>query len=359
MKKTVLWLAFIVGILALIGSCAKKDEESSTAATTAATTTLSAPSGVTATLGWHQVAVDWTAVSGASSYTVYWDNATGVSSSSTAITGITDDNYTHSSLDNGTTYYYKVATVNSAGTGSLSSEYSATPRAAYTVAEACTAVSLTETPGGTWAGMKDDTITSGKFFSLYRSEFKECIDNSTYITDPNVAAHLPSGTIGVSTIITMTSNTSFTKANHWYAGANCTKETGFFATGYDNVSFGDNITIAGQPCTNCSTTQVPYATKVTYTEEQWCLLAENEAAKSFHLSEMDATVTVGTPLAVAAEGAAKAAIMVNLDNVSGATTYTNTFFTFFSHDNSTAPDNWTTATNSATVMYSKDNVSNQ
>ena len=360
MKKIVLWLAFIVGILALIGSCAKKDEESSTAATTAATTTLSAPSGVTATLGWHQVAVDWTAVSGASSYTVYWDNATGVSSSSTAITGITDDNYTHSSLDNGTTYYYKVATVNSAGTGSLSSEYSATPRAAYTVAEACSAVSLTETPGGTWVGMKDDTITSGQFFSLYRgSAFNGCTDNSTYLTDSEVAAHLPSGTIGVSTIITMTSNTSFTKANHWYAGANCTKETGFFATGYDNVSFGDNITIAGQPCTNCSTTQVPYATKVTYTEEQYCLLAENEAASSFHLSEMTATVAVGTPLAVAAEGAAKAAIMVNLDNVSGATTYTNTFFTFFSHDNSTAPDNWTTATNSATVMYSKDNVSNQ
>ena len=157
----------------------------------------------------------------------------------------------------------------------------------------------------------------------------------------------------------MTSNPSFTKTNHWYAGANCTKETGFFAIGYDNVSFGDNITIAGQPCTNCSTTQVPYATKVTYTEEQFCLLAENEATKSFHLSEMDATVTVGTPLAVAGEGTAKAAIMVNLDNVTGATTYTNTFFTFFSHDNSTAPDNWTTATNSATVMYSIDNVSNQ
>ncbi len=354
MKKLLFWMVLIVGIVALIGSCAKKDDSTTTAATT-----LSAPSGVSATLGWHQVAVDWTAVSGASSYTVYWGSSSGITSSSTAITGITDDNYTHSSLDNGTTYYYKVATVNSAGTGSLSSEYSATPRAAYTVAEACSAVSLTETPGGTWAGMKDDNITSGKFFSLYRSEFKECIDNSAYITDPNVAAHLPSDTIGVSTIITMTSNTSFTKTNHWYAGANCTKETGFFAIGYDNVSFGDNITIAGQPCTNCSTTQVPYATKVTYTEEQFCLLAENEATKSFHLSEMDATVTVGTPLAVAGEGTAKAAIMVNLDNVSGATTYTNTFFTFFSHDNSTAPDNWTTATNSAYVMYSFDNVSNQ
>jgi len=47
--------------------------------------------------------------------------------------------------------------------------------------------------------------------------------------------------------------------------------------------------------------------------------------------------------------------MVNLDNVTGAITYTNTFFTFFSHDNSTVPDNWT----GAAVMYSIDNVSNQ
>jgi len=358
MKKLLFWMVLIVGIMALIGSCATKEEKTAAAADTTTTSTLDPPTTGTATAGWHQVELDWSAVSGATSYTVYWDTSTGVSSSSNAITGITDDNYTHTGLDNGTTYYYKGATVNSAGTGSLSDELSATPRTAYTVAEACSAVSLTETPGGTWTGMKDDTITSGQFFSLYRSsEFNGCTDNSTYLTDSGVAAHLPSGTIGVSTIITMTSNTSFTKTNHWYAGANCTKETGFFATGYDNVSFGDNITIAGQPCTNCSTTQVPYATKVTYTEEQWCLLAENEAASSFHLSEMDATVAVGTPLAVAAEGAAKAAIMVNLDNVTGATTYTNTFFTFFSHDNSTAPDNWTGTTNSATVMYSIDNVS--
>ena len=34
MKKIVLWLAFIVGIIAVIGACSKSDEESSTAATT-------------------------------------------------------------------------------------------------------------------------------------------------------------------------------------------------------------------------------------------------------------------------------------------------------------------------------------
>ncbi len=116
MKKLLFWLALMVGIVALIGSCAKKDDSTTT-------TTLSAPSGLTATGGAIQVTLNWTAVSGASSYTVYWDNATCVSSSSTVLTSVSMDN---SSLDNGTTYYYKVAAVDSAGTGSLSSEVNAT-----------------------------------------------------------------------------------------------------------------------------------------------------------------------------------------------------------------------------------------
>ena len=46
-------------------------------------TTLSAPSGLTATGTAGQVSLDWSAVTSASSYTVYWDNATGINSSST------------------------------------------------------------------------------------------------------------------------------------------------------------------------------------------------------------------------------------------------------------------------------------
>ena len=52
---------------------------------------------------------------------MYWDNVSGIDSSDTAITSITNDNYTHSSLDNGAIYYYKVAAVDSSGTGTLSS----------------------------------------------------------------------------------------------------------------------------------------------------------------------------------------------------------------------------------------------
>ncbi len=104
------------------------DSSSSTDDTTSSSTdtTLSAPSNLTATGSAGQVILDWTTLSGASSYTIFWDNSTGVSSSSDAITSVSTDNYTHSSLDNGTVYYYKVAGVASSGTlGTLASEVSA------------------------------------------------------------------------------------------------------------------------------------------------------------------------------------------------------------------------------------------
>jgi len=120
--KNILHILLILFFCLTIISCSKKDDDSSSSSSA---TTLSPPSDLTAAGAASQVTLDWTAVSGASSYTVYWDNSTGVSSSSTAITSVSTDNYTHSSLDNGTTYYYKVATVDSAGTGTLSSEVNA------------------------------------------------------------------------------------------------------------------------------------------------------------------------------------------------------------------------------------------
>jgi len=105
-------------------SCGEKDEYESWGKK--GNTPLSSPSDLTATSSAGRVALDWSAVNSASSYTVYWDNSTGVSSSSTAITSVSTDNYTHSSLDNGSTYYYKVAAVDTDNTtGSLSSEVSA------------------------------------------------------------------------------------------------------------------------------------------------------------------------------------------------------------------------------------------
>ena len=366
MKKIVFWLALIVCTVALIGSCAKKDDSTTTTATTSTDNTTSTLDPMTCpsdntdciTAGWHQNELDWNAVSGATSYTIYWSTSTGVSSSSTAITGITDDNYTHTGLDNGTTYYYKGATVNSAGTGSLSDEVSATPRTAPTVAEACTSRSLTETPAGTWAGMRDDNLTSGQFFFSYRGEthVNGCTDNSTFLTE-SIASNIPSGTIGWKKMITMTGNTSFTLTEHWYAGPDCTKETGFFAHGYDNLTFGDNKTIAGWPYSGQP--YFGYATEDNFTSESYCLLAENEATKTFIYDAYGGiTVTVGTPWTQSGSGSHKYALMLNHDNISGST---KTWLHYKSHDNATQPDNWTNSdfSSSADVMYSLDNVSNQ
>jgi len=122
--KNILHILLIFCFSLTIISCGEKDEYESWEKK--GNTPLSSPSDLTATSSAGRVALDWSAVTSASSYTVYWDNSTGVSSSSTAITSVSTDNYTHSSLDNGTTYYYKVAAVDTDNTtGSLSSEVSA------------------------------------------------------------------------------------------------------------------------------------------------------------------------------------------------------------------------------------------
>ena len=90
-----------------------------------AATPLPAPDNLSASGANNTIILNWASVSGATSYTLYWDNVSGIDSTDTTITSITNDNYTHSNMDNGSTYYYKVAAVNSSGTGTLSSVASA------------------------------------------------------------------------------------------------------------------------------------------------------------------------------------------------------------------------------------------
>ena len=82
---------------------------------------------LTASTGDGFVSLDWDQVSNATGYNVYYDEMSGVTDNDSVITGITDDNYTLSNLQNNTTYYFRVASVNSNGISALSSEVSATP----------------------------------------------------------------------------------------------------------------------------------------------------------------------------------------------------------------------------------------
>ena len=104
--KNILHILLIFCFSLTIVSCGEKDEYESWEKK--GNTPLSSPSDLTATSSAGRVALDWSAVTSAGSYTVYWDNPTGISSSSTAITSVSTDNYTHSSLDNGSTYFYRL-----------------------------------------------------------------------------------------------------------------------------------------------------------------------------------------------------------------------------------------------------------
>ena len=212
LKKIIFWLALIVGIVALIGSCAKKDD-------TTTTTTLSAPTGLTATGGASQVVLDWTAVSGASSYTVYWDNATGVSSSSTAITSVSTDSYSHTGLDNGTTYYYKVAAVDSAGTaGTLSSEVNATT---YKYLSSTTTASGSITVGS-------ETMSGVYATECYTSAL------STLIS----AGRVPSDTASYGFMTVVTGSDNISEESQFFTDSSCTTNSLLMKTQYDNVTVG-------------------------------------------------------------------------------------------------------------------------
>ncbi len=93
-------------------------------------TTVSAPatpSNLTAASGTAQVSLSWSATSGATSYNVYRGNTAGGESPTPIASGVTGTSYTNTGLTNGTTYFYKVAAGNSAGTSGLSNEASAQP----------------------------------------------------------------------------------------------------------------------------------------------------------------------------------------------------------------------------------------
>lgn len=117
---------------------------SSSSNTNNTTTVPTVPIGLTATAGNAQVALAWAAVSGATSYNIYYSTTTGVSTTSgTKISGITAASYMQISLTNGTPYYYIVTALNSAGESTASSQATATPIIPITVPTAPTGLIAT------------------------------------------------------------------------------------------------------------------------------------------------------------------------------------------------------------------------
>lgn len=78
--------------------------------------------------GTGQVNLSWSAVDGASSYSLYRTSQSGYQPATPSVTGITGTSYNDTGLNDGTTYYYQVVAVNGAGPSGFSPEaYAATP----------------------------------------------------------------------------------------------------------------------------------------------------------------------------------------------------------------------------------------
>jgi len=130
-------------VVSASNSAGSSSNSAQTSATpTAGTQAPAAPTGLTATAGNAQVALSWTASSGATSYTVKRATTSG-GPYTTVATGVTATSYTNTGLTNGTTYYYVVSATNSAGESTNSAQASATPTAGTQVPAAPTGLTAT------------------------------------------------------------------------------------------------------------------------------------------------------------------------------------------------------------------------
>jgi fibronectin type 3 domain-containing protein len=140
------------------------------AAVTPVSSPPAAPTGLTASPGNAQVGLSWTAATGATSYNVYEGTSSGGESGTPIATGVTSTSYTATGLSNGTTYYFEVAGVNSAGTGPDSNQASATPIAppaaptglGATAGNAQVALAWTASSGATGYNVYQGTSSGGE-----------------------------------------------------------------------------------------------------------------------------------------------------------------------------------------------------
>nr|WP_233516805.1 glycoside hydrolase family 6 protein [Paenibacillus curdlanolyticus] len=130
-------------------------------------TTPAAPASLTAVGGNAQVALTWTASTGATSYNVK-RAATSGGPYTTVATGVTATSYTNTALTNGTTYYYVVSAVNSAGESANSAQASATPQTAVVTVPAAPA-SLNATASGTQAALSWTASTGATSYNVKRA----------------------------------------------------------------------------------------------------------------------------------------------------------------------------------------------
>ena len=131
------------------------------------------PASLSATAGNQQVALAWSASSGATSYHVKRSTTSG--GPYTQVSAPTATNFTDTGLTNGTTYFYVVSGVNASGESADSAQASATPKApvpavpaglSATAGNRQVSLSWTASSGATSYNVKRSTSSTGPFTTV-------------------------------------------------------------------------------------------------------------------------------------------------------------------------------------------------
>lgn len=135
---------FAVSALNAVGESALSSEVT----TTPVPPVPAKPAGIVASGGDGQVTVTWSAVTGATSYNIYYGTAAGVTTATgTKVATVTSPQVV-SGLTNGTPYFFVVTAVNAGGESAVSSEKTATPAAAPQPPGSPTGRTVTSTAAG-------------------------------------------------------------------------------------------------------------------------------------------------------------------------------------------------------------------
>lgn len=192
----------------------------------------SAPTGLTATAGNAQVGLTWTTSSGATSYNIYRGTSTN-SESATAIATATASSYTDTGLTNNTTYYYKVAAVNSYGTSTYSSEVNATPTAGTTTSSS----QITWGTAQSMVGNTDVSAVGNAFDAATFHSANVTVNGVTFNTlgssntDGKISIYAPNGVGPYTTAFTTSSPSSAA-----YSQLTDTLGFGYYASGTVTIS---------------------------------------------------------------------------------------------------------------------------
>jgi fibronectin type 3 domain-containing protein len=220
-------------------SVASAQVSAATASASPVPTAPAAPTGVTAVGGTQQATISWPAVSGATSYNLYWSKTAGVTTATgTKIAGATSP-AVQTGLSDNTTYYYIVTAVNNSGESTASAQVAATTLTSVPAPTApATPTGVSATGGTNQVSLTWSAVSGATSYNVYWSTTSGVTTaNGTRIagaTSPYVQTGLLDSTAYYYIVTAVNSSGEST------ASAQATATTATPAPAFDALSFYTN-----------------------------------------------------------------------------------------------------------------------